>query len=79
MVFAAVALEKGTHIPVLTKPLLEMLGSLSGKTGIDCTVGLGGHARAILERESSVRLIGLDMDPSALERAKSNLASFLLR
>ncbi len=79
MVYAAVALESGIHIPVLTAPLLEILRPGPNEVGIDCTLGLGGHARAVLEREDSVRLIGLDMDPSALERAGENLGSLSSR
>jgi len=71
-----VALDKIQHIPVLTKPLLDTLRPSPGQTGIDCTVGLGGHARSILEQDPSVHLIGLDMDPSALELARKNLAPF---
>jgi len=74
MVLAAVASDKKTHISVLTRPLLQGLRPSHDETGVDCTVGLGGHARLILEQEPTVRLIGLDMDPSALEQAKENLA-----
>jgi 16S rRNA (cytosine1402-N4)-methyltransferase len=44
---------------------------------IDGTVGMGGHAEAILERSGEgVRLLGLDVDPVALERAQARLARF---
>jgi 16S rRNA (cytosine1402-N4)-methyltransferase len=44
---------------------------------IDGTVGMGGHAEAVLERSGAdVRLLGLDADPSALERASARLARF---
>jgi 16S rRNA (cytosine1402-N4)-methyltransferase len=44
---------------------------------IDGTVGMGGHAEAILERsDADVRLLGLDVDPVALDRARDRLARF---
>ena len=55
--------------------VLEHLAPERGGVFIDCTVGLGGHARALLEAGAS-RLIGLDRDPSALERSRDALAAF---
>ena len=44
---------------------------------IDGTVGMGGHAEAILERSGNgVRLLGLDVDPAALEHAGARLGRF---
>jgi len=42
---------------------------------VDCTVGLGGHARALLEAGAS-RLIGFDRDPAAVAAARSGLSGF---
>ena len=55
--------------------VLEHLAPERGGIFIDCTVGLGGHARALLEAGAS-RVIGLDRDPSALERSRDALAAF---
>jgi 16S rRNA (cytosine1402-N4)-methyltransferase len=55
--------------------VLEHLAPERGGVFIDCTVGLGGHARALLEAGAS-RVIGLDRDPSAIERSREALAAF---
>lgn len=55
--------------------VLEHLAPERGGIFIDCTVGLGGHARALLEAGVS-RLIGLDRDPEALSRSRGALAMF---
>ena len=55
--------------------VLEHLEPSRGGLFIDCTVGLGGHARALLEAGAS-RLIGLDRDPAALAEAALALDDF---
>jgi 16S rRNA (cytosine1402-N4)-methyltransferase len=55
--------------------VLEHLEPSRGGLFIDCTVGLGGHARALLEGGAS-RLIGLDRDPAAVAAARSALSGF---
>ena len=62
-----------THVPVMTAEMLQYLRPERGGLFVDCTVGLGGHARALLEA-GATRLIGLDRDPEALARARETLA-----
>jgi 16S rRNA (cytosine1402-N4)-methyltransferase len=56
----------------------EVIGHLEPSRGgvfVDCTVGLGGHARALLEAGAS-RLIGFDRDPAAVAAARDALSGF---
>lgn len=55
------------HVPVLLSPILERISPVSG-VWLDGTFGAGGYARAILDAGAE-RLIGVDRDPEALERA----------
>jgi len=65
------------HTPVLLKEALEFMNLSPGNTCIDMTVGLGGHAAAILSRTSpSGRLLGLDRDAESLDFAARHLAEF---
>jgi len=57
----------------MTAEVLQFLRPERGGLYVDCTVGLGGHARAILEAGAD-RLIGLDRDLDALARARDALA-----
>jgi 16S rRNA (cytosine1402-N4)-methyltransferase len=63
------------HEPVMVAEVLEHLAPARGGVFVDCTVGLGGHARALLEAGAS-RLIGLDRDPAALEHARAALEGY---
>lgn len=66
-----------THIPVMPREVLEMLDVRRGGVYIDATVGLGGHAAAILEASApNGRLLGLDADPQALDAARRRLEPF---
>ena len=55
--------------------VVEQLDPSRGGVFVDCTVGLGGHARAVLEAGGS-RLIGLDRDPAAIAAARVALSTF---
>ena len=62
-----------THIPVMTAEVLQHLRPEQGGLFVDCTVGLGGHSRALLEAGAS-RIIGFDRDLDALAQARETLA-----
>src|SRR4051812_41473961 len=73
---------RGTHVPVLLERCLELLTpalDLPGAVHVDFTLGLGGHAEAVLERFPEVVLIGLDRDTEALAHSRHRLARFRAR
>jgi 16S rRNA (cytosine1402-N4)-methyltransferase len=61
------------HIPVLTVETLQFLRPERGGLFVDCTVGLGGHSKALLEA-GATRVIGFDRDVDALRAARITLA-----
>jgi 16S rRNA (cytosine1402-N4)-methyltransferase len=63
------------HVPVLLDEVRSLLLPERGGTFVDCTVGLGGHARMLLEG-GAARLIGIDRDTDALATARVALAEF---
>lgn len=67
------------HRPVLREEVVAALRAAAPRFIADATVGLGGHARALLEALPELFLVGLDVDPAALEVARVNLAPFAAR
>ena len=63
------------HEPVMTIEAMALLAPSRGGLYVDCTVGLGGHTRALLEAGAS-RVLGLDRDPEALRVARTRLEEF---
>jgi 16S rRNA (cytosine1402-N4)-methyltransferase len=61
------------HVPVMTREVIEGLAPDRGGLFVDCTVGLGGHSRALLEA-GATRIIGLDRDADALAVATETLS-----
>jgi 16S rRNA (cytosine1402-N4)-methyltransferase len=67
------------HVPVSLKRALEILGESLTKPGsvlVDCTLGLGGHTEAFLERFPTLRVIAIDRDPQAVALATERLKPF---
>jgi 16S rRNA (cytosine1402-N4)-methyltransferase len=75
---------RGTHVPVLLERCLELLGpalDAAARAGrvpvhVDATIGLGGHAEAVLAAHPRAVLIGLDRDPEALALARDRLRPY---
>ena len=64
----------GMHMPIMVEEVLRCLRPRPGDVAVDCTLGGGGHARAILERvQPGGRVIGLDVDPFELPRTEGSL------
>ncbi|MBM7506725.1 16S rRNA (cytosine1402-N4)-methyltransferase [Nocardioides salarius] len=68
-----------SHVPVLLDRVVALLAPALDQPGavlVDCTLGLGGHSEAVLERLEHARVVGIDRDPAALELAGQRLAAY---
>jgi len=64
----------GSHRPIMVAEVLACLRPAPGEIAVDCTLGGGGHAAAILDRlQPGGRLIGLDVDPVELPKTEARL------
>ena len=67
------------HVPVLLERCVGLLAPALTEPGsvvVDCTLGRGGHAEALLAAAPHCRLVGLDRDPEALRRSGARLAPY---
>lgn len=67
------------HVPVMVDRLVDVLVPALAEDGsvyVDCTLGMAGHAVAILSRVPGARLVGIDRDADALALAEQRLAPF---
>ena len=64
------------HYPVMSNEVIRLFEATGKKCFIDCTLGMGGHSRRILESFPSAHIIALDVDSHSLNQAKSNLSTF---
>lgn len=67
------------HEPVMLERTLELLAPAladSQAVLVDCTLGLGGHAKAFLNRFENLTVVGIDRDSKALELAAKRLGEF---
>lgn len=59
------------HLPVLLQEVLEYLDVRHGQNFIDCTVGGGGHTKAILNTNPNAKVLGIDLDQTSLDKLKT--------
>lgn len=67
------------HVPVLRDRVVELLAPALAEPGavyVDATLGMGGHAEAVLERFPEVHVVGIDRDTQALRLAQERLARY---
>ncbi len=65
------------HIPVLLEEAVEALQVQPGKRYVDCTLGSGGHTKAILEKcQPNGLVLGIDADTEAIKIAGIRLADY---
>jgi len=70
------------HIPVMRDRVLEMFApalNVSNPLLIDGTLGLAGHTESLLKEFPNLKIIGIDRDPIAIERAKQRLGELASR
>ncbi len=70
------------HVPVMAEQVAALLApalEADGAVLVDATLGRAGHARALLDAHPGLALIGLDMDPSAIEESRRLLAGYAAR
>lgn len=63
------------HLPVMAHEVVRLLEPSRGGVYVDCTVGMGGHTKALLDAGAD-RVIGIDRDPAALAVAAATLAGY---
>ena len=72
-----VAMSVPVHVPVLLDEVIAGLQAQQGGYFVDCTIGLGGHAAAVLERISpSGSFLGIDADPEAIKISQDKLSDY---
>ena len=70
------------HIPVMCDRVIELLSpalNVSNPVLLDATLGLGGHSQALLKKFINLKIIGIDRDQTALDRAQKRLGELANR
>jgi 16S rRNA (cytosine1402-N4)-methyltransferase len=64
------------HASVLLPETINILDPKADEVFVDATLGIGGHTEALLNRERSLKIVGIDQDLDAIENAKARLSGF---
>src|SRR5690242_12007563 len=64
------------HLPVLADEVVKALHFARATQVVDGTLGLGGHAERLLEQYPAMRVLGIDWDAQAVQKAQERLARF---
>jgi 16S rRNA (cytosine1402-N4)-methyltransferase len=65
----------GMHLSIMVNEILDVLKIQPGETGLDCTMGYGGHTRAMMEQlHGEGRMFALDIDTIEMEKTRKRLA-----
>ncbi|HLA95597.1 MAG TPA: 16S rRNA (cytosine(1402)-N(4))-methyltransferase, partial [Pyrinomonadaceae bacterium] len=64
------------HASVLLPETIEILDPGANEFFVDATLGLGGHAEALLNRSPKIKIVGIDQDLDAIDNAKARLSRF---
>ena len=71
--------ESAAHTPVMSREVLNLLDPARRAVLVDCTIGWGGHAEALLSASKAGVLVGIDLDEGNLAAAKDRLSRFAAR
>lgn len=69
-------MQEYRHEPVMTEEVVRAFSDAPSGTVVDATVGGGGHAAAILDATTHLRVLGIDRDPDAVVAARQRLARY---
>ena len=75
-------MASSAHVPVMAQQVADLLAPALGADGavlVDATLGRAGHARALLDAHPGLTLIGVDMDPAAIEESGRLLSRYAAR
>ena len=64
------------HVPVMVNEIIGIFEFITEGFLVDATLGLGGHAAALLRSNPSISLLGIDSDSQAIDIARERLEEF---